>query len=635
MKTKLLQMLYLGLTFLGLLSACGGGGGGGGDSNTPGGSGTIQIGEITYDAAEGTVVNIRVARSGGSSGSVSVDFATADGTAVGGSDYNSVSGTLTWPDNGSGNRTISIAITDDDTAENLESFTLTLSNVSAATLGPNSVATINIIDNDTAAVSALGAITGVNSVTVNGVRYDTTATNVNMNGRTASVSELKLGQVVTLEGDVNFSDATGRADSIGYSASVIGPVENIDASLGRLIVMGQTILTDAETVFEQSIDSDTFAGLALGSNVQISGFRNDADEIVATRIEPDTTGNGVQLIGAVTGLDLANMMFSVHRLTVDYSNAALINLPAGMPSDGLLVIVRGSLNNGVLIVSEIADALGLATTPGLRAHIGGMVTRYMSASDFYLNGLQIMVNASTQFVNGVVGDLQVNADITVDGAFGSGGAGVVASRVTFGQPVSHRTTGTFDLDGFTNLRILGLSKVTVVRAPDFSVEVTANSAFANDIQVTQDGDTVTIGGGNVPMLNAFVTMPLLNRIDVGTGSIANVTLRNFDQTQMTVNVGGVSSLRAEDLSIDNLTATVSGVSSADFGGSRPVGIANVDIDGVSRVTLNLAIGSTVSGSVRTGQGTGVSTLYYFGTNVSVNVSTDSLSRVVQLGETRG
>ena len=117
-----------------LFVACGSGGGGS-DGNAPG---TIQLAETSFDARERSVINIRVARSGGSSGVASVDFATADGTAVGGSDYTAANGTLTWPDGVSGNQTISIPITDDDSAEFSESFTVTLSNVSGATLGANS-----------------------------------------------------------------------------------------------------------------------------------------------------------------------------------------------------------------------------------------------------------------------------------------------------------------------------------------------------------------------------------------------------------------------------------------------------------------------------------------------------------------
>ncbi len=631
MNSKSLQSLYLVTFFLGLLSACGGGGGGGGNAPAP--PGTLQFAEASYDVAEGENVNIFVVRSGGSGGVASVDYATSNGTAVSGSDYPATSGTLTYANQTSGNQTIGILITDDNSAEGVESFTVTLSNVSGATLGANSSVTINIIDNDTAAASAFGAITELNSATINGVRYDTTATNVYVNGLPANASDLKLGQVVALDGEVNFSDATGTADEISYSASLIGPVENIDATLKQLIVMGQTVLTNADTVFDSSVDPDTFAGLALGATAQISGFRNADGDIIASRIEPDTVSTGVQLIGTVAGLDLANMLFSVDRLTVDYSSATLIDLPMGMPTDGLLVIIRGSLTNGILVVDEIASVSNLVADPGGRAHLGGIVTRFASPSDFDLNGFSVTTIASTRFVNGVVGDLQINAEITIDGEVNLGTL-VSASEITFGRPVNDRTTVRFDFENFSNISVLGLAKVTVTQGPDYSIEVTANAAIVNEVQVTQSGDTVSFGLNNTQIYNAVITMPVLNQIDVGANARANVTLKDFNQVQMTVNLDGVSILRGEGLLIGDLTATVSGVSLLDLGAIRPIGNANIDVSGVSQATLNMAVGSTLTGSVRTGQGTGTSTLFYYGTNAAVNVTTDALSTVTRLGGTK-
>jgi hypothetical protein len=144
MNIKLHTLRWSGVVFLAMLTACGDDD----NVNRPVLPGTLQFAATSYNATEGTIVNIFVTRSDGSDGIVSVDYATVDGDAVGGSDYAAANSTLTWSDGLSGNQTISIAITDDVTVEPSESFTVTLSNVSRAALGTNSSATVNIIDND-------------------------------------------------------------------------------------------------------------------------------------------------------------------------------------------------------------------------------------------------------------------------------------------------------------------------------------------------------------------------------------------------------------------------------------------------------------------------------------------------------
>lgn len=139
----------------GLLSILATGGGGNGAKH-----GTIQLSSSTYDVTEGTndFVNILVTRSGGSDGDVSVDYTTADGLSVAGSDYTAQNGTLNWADGVSGNQTITVAITDDSSVELMESFSVSLSNVTVATLGPNTSAVVSILDNDS--IPVLGTVSG-------------------------------------------------------------------------------------------------------------------------------------------------------------------------------------------------------------------------------------------------------------------------------------------------------------------------------------------------------------------------------------------------------------------------------------------------------------------------------------------
>lgn len=131
-------------------SSGGGGGGLGGDS-----AGTLQLSATSYAVAEGTsTVTVTINRSGGTSGAVSVDYATADSTATSGSDYTAISTTtLNWADGDSAAKTFDVTIADDSDVELTEALTVNLSNVSGATLGSNSSASVSITDNDSIAVS--------------------------------------------------------------------------------------------------------------------------------------------------------------------------------------------------------------------------------------------------------------------------------------------------------------------------------------------------------------------------------------------------------------------------------------------------------------------------------------------------
>ncbi len=94
----------------------------------------------------------------GIASSVSVQYATADGTAKAGSDYTATSGTLTFAA-GESVKTIAVPILADRLDEPDETFTFTLSNVSGgATLGTPATATVTIREVDqTACQTTLSA----------------------------------------------------------------------------------------------------------------------------------------------------------------------------------------------------------------------------------------------------------------------------------------------------------------------------------------------------------------------------------------------------------------------------------------------------------------------------------------------
>ena len=123
-------------------------------------AGTLQFAQASYDVNEGAgSVTLDVTRVGGSSGQLMVSYATADGTAVAPGDYTHMSWGLIWPDGDTSNQQIVIPVTDDQTAEGDETFTVSIyAPLGGAALGSPSQVTVTIHDNDQAtAIPTLGS----------------------------------------------------------------------------------------------------------------------------------------------------------------------------------------------------------------------------------------------------------------------------------------------------------------------------------------------------------------------------------------------------------------------------------------------------------------------------------------------
>jgi hypothetical protein len=117
------------------------------DDDEPVATGTLHVRDATLQVGENAVsLQVVVERVGGSSGAASVSYATANGSAQSGLDYGNASGTLSWAAGDASAKPITLTIINDPAPEALESFTLTLSQASGATLGAPATSTISIVD---------------------------------------------------------------------------------------------------------------------------------------------------------------------------------------------------------------------------------------------------------------------------------------------------------------------------------------------------------------------------------------------------------------------------------------------------------------------------------------------------------
>ena len=93
----------------------------------------ISVVDARVDEGEGALLAFAVTLDRAATGTVAVDYATADGTAPAGADYTATSGTLTFRA-GESSQTIEVAVLDDSHDESEETLTLTLSNASGGRL---------------------------------------------------------------------------------------------------------------------------------------------------------------------------------------------------------------------------------------------------------------------------------------------------------------------------------------------------------------------------------------------------------------------------------------------------------------------------------------------------------------------
>src|SRR5262249_3517459 len=105
--------------------------------------GSTGFGAFEFDGS----VNPSIVRSGDLTGSASIDFATANNTAIAGQDYTAAAGTLNFAP-GEISKSAAVAIINDNIDEAGEDFSLTLSNAVGAVLVDPKTATIFIFDDD-------------------------------------------------------------------------------------------------------------------------------------------------------------------------------------------------------------------------------------------------------------------------------------------------------------------------------------------------------------------------------------------------------------------------------------------------------------------------------------------------------
>lgn len=313
-----------------------------------------------------------------------------------------------------------------------------------------------------------GTITGFGSVIVNGTRFDTSEATITVDGQQVSEAALEVGFAVRVTGDI----ATAKAASVESTETVRGPVaavviNDLDKLSATISVLGQTVRTDELTNF----DGFDLATLTVGQVVGISGLRTASGIVSASYIT--LRSGGEQVVGEVTSLTTST--FSIAGLVIDFSGANLASLPGGQLQEGQLVEVRGSLatagSPAMLTATDIASFDFFSVQPDDDVEIEGFVTSVAAGTTMFRIGpVAVATTAATQFVDGLLADIVLDARVEVEGVIDTSGQ-LQAEKITIKPTSSVRIEASVDSTdtGAATVTILGIT-----------VETDASTRFSDD-----------------------------------------------------------------------------------------------------------------------------------------------------------
>jgi hypothetical protein len=296
-------------------------------------------------------------------------------------------------------------------------------------------------------VASYGAITGFGSIFVNGVKYSTDKATIQVDGRSVSQGELALGQVVTVVGTLDqVGGNTAVADTVTYTAPIVGPIQSIDVAQATLVVLGQPVLIDGATQFAEGFSPASIAGLAVGMQIEVSGFRDSRGVLAARSVALRGAGQSLAATGDAKAVDAAAKRLSIGTLVVDYSAAELAGFGGRQPANGDFVRAEaGALqDSGTLKATRLALVdRKLPAKAGESGHLQGRVTRFASATDFDVDGYRVTTDGSTKFnsyqtIDGF-GGLRLDRFVTVFGVLLADGR-VLATNIETSNLVTINAT---------------------------------------------------------------------------------------------------------------------------------------------------------------------------------------------------
>lgn len=256
----------------------------------------------------------------------------------------------------------------------------------------------------------VGTITGFASICVNGVEIHYAAdTPVDINGQSAKVADLALGQVVAVEAVGAGAEVAARRISVVHA--VTGPLSRIDVNQGEAEVLGQKIeLTGRTVIAGHSRSTRGEQSLKAGDFVQVSGLRRRDGTIVTSRVERTSPRAEVSISGPVTEIEPGG--FRIFGLRVEPASG---NLPSELAA-GRTVRASGTFEQARLRTERLR--LEPRVPFGGRVEhleLQGYIHERPNDNTFLIGDLRVEVSRETRIRDGDASELVNDRRVRISG----------------------------------------------------------------------------------------------------------------------------------------------------------------------------------------------------------------------------
>ncbi|MBX7222379.1 MAG: hypothetical protein K1Y36_20685 [Blastocatellia bacterium] len=320
------------------------------DNATTSQAGFLQFEQGEYPVTEtagGTTRRVNVVRVGGSAGTVTVNYATVNDTALAGSDYTAQSGTLTFAA-GVTVQSIDIPILDDTTYEDPERFFVRLNTPGGGAQLGNVETSIVITDNEPEPPGEFYLDYNGTAIPVTEGQPNAKVTVKRRNGRAGTVAVTYSTTDVT---------ATSGADYTGTAGTVLNFL-NGEASKDILIPITDDTAPESFETFRVNLLSVSAGVLGAPSQAIVQINDNDSVAPVISSIDYDTGLRGTVSTIIITGSNLGttpNVQVSGVGVSATVTNSTSTQIqatievtPAATLGDQILTVTSGGLASNSL-----------------------------------------------------------------------------------------------------------------------------------------------------------------------------------------------------------------------------------------------------------------------------------------------